>query len=530
MSIPTLAEFEYEIGARMSRGDFVGATAAAAACRVAWPSSGTGWLLGSFAALCDGNAAEALTLVEHGLAVDPGDLQCLLQRVECLIALGRGTDASVTAARLVSHPRADAAALEALGQSLVNAHEYHQASRVYDRAVGIAPGSVPIRAKRASLHRLLGNFREAAADYEAVLRISPLHPDALKSLVDLEPQSQQSNRLPQLQAALAGAPAESEAAAVLNFALAKTFEDLREYSASWRHLSAANRLERARSDYRPENDQAVIEEIIAGFAEPEPLHPDTTRERPIFIVGLPRTGTTLVERILGNHSRVHAAGELAALSQTIGSAVNRRSKGRAGDWREFAAHLRELDGETIAREYLALSLPQRGNRERFLDKQTTNFFYCALIFRAFPRAHIVHVTRHPLATCHALYKIRFDAGFPFAYDLNDLADFYLGYRRLMAHWERVLPGKIINVSYEDLVTAQEATTRRLLEALELGFEPACLDFHRNPAPTTNTASAAQVRRSMYDSSLHQWRHYSQQLMPLRARLEAGGIQVDGSVA
>jgi Sulfotransferase family len=297
---------------------------------------------------------------------------------------------------------------------------------------------------------------------------------------------------------------------------------------SWRHLTEGNRLERAQRDYRPENDRAVVAQIIAGFPEVEVLHPDLTHERPIFIVGLPRTGTTLVERIIGSHSLVHAAGELPALSQAIGSAFKNTPQGLPRDWREYATRIAALDPEAIAREYLALARAERGDQARFTDKQTTNFFYCALILRAFPHAHIVHVTRHPLAACYAIYKKGFEYGFgfPFAYDLEELGAFYIDYRRLMAHWQRVLPGRILEVAYEDLVTAQEATTRRLLENLGLPFEAACLDFHLNPEPTTNTANSLQVRQPLYDSSLQQWRHYAEQLAPLRTQLETAGIRID----
>jgi tetratricopeptide (TPR) repeat protein len=526
MATPTLAEFEFEIGSRMSRGDFTGATAAAAACRAAWPQARTGWLLGSFASLCAGQPGQGLALIEECLAADSDNVQYLLQQAECLLALGRRDAAIAAASKAGGSAGAGIAALKATVQFLVKAQATSEALAINDRAVSMAPRDLQVWAERSALHRLLGRFDLAARDYEAVLAFHPLQPDALRGLVDLEPQSPERNRLADLETALAQAPAGSVDAAVLNFALAKGREDLGQHAASWRHLVAANRLERARSDYKPESDRAIFEEIIAAFAETEAERPDLTHERPIFIVGLPRTGTTLVERILGSHSQVDAAGELGALSQAIGSAFNRTPQGLSRHWREYAARLNLLDGETIAREYLALARPQRGSRARFTDKQTTNFFYCPLILRAFPHAHIVHLTRHPLATCHAIFKTRFDAGFPFAYDLDELGDFYIGYRRLMAHWHRALPGRILDVAYEDIVTAQEPATRRLLDRLDLPFEPACLDFHMNPEPATNIASSRQVRQPLYDSSLNQWKHYANELEPLRAKLERAGIATD----
>jgi hypothetical protein len=222
---------------------------------------------------------------------------------------------------------------------------------------------------------------------------------------------------------------------------------------------------------------------------------------------------------------VHCAGELSALSEAVGTVMQRTLRRKPSDWHEYAALLGRLDGAQIAAEYLANARTWRGERPRFTDKQPANFFYCALILRAFPNAQIVHLTRHPLAACYAIFKTRFGKTFPFSYDLAELAAFYVGYRRIMAHWHKVLPGRLIDVAYEDVVTRQEETTRRLLQRLDLPFEEACMEFHRNPT-AVRTASSVQVRQPLYDSSIHQWRHFEAELAPLRARLEAAGIQVD----
>lgn len=526
MATLTATEFEYEIGARMARSDFAGAAASAAACRAAWPRNSAGWLLGSFAELCGGNRETALTLIEHCVAADPDNVQFLLQEAECLMSLGRRRESLGAAMAAANSGRANLAALDIVGQFLVNARETHEAVTIYDRAVAAAPRDVGMLFKRSTAHRLLGNSELAARDLEAVLTLSPFDAEALKALADLKEQSKDDNLIGTLNAGLSAAAPESVEAEAFHFALAKSYEDIGEYPTSWHHLVLANNLERGRSSYDRATDQAVIEQFITDFAEVEVMRPDLTGAQPIFIVGLPRTGTTLVERITGSHSQVHSAGELPALSQAIASALSRKGLRPALDWRAFAASLGQLDGEWIARDYLTLSTAQRGERPRFSDKQPTNFFYCALILRAFPHARVVHLTRRPLAACYAIYRTRFDAGFPFSYDLDELGDFFIGYRRLMAHWHRVLPGRILDVAYEDLVTKQEPTTRRLLEYLDLPFEQACLDFHLNPAPMTTTASSAQVRQPVYDSSLEHWRHFATQLAPLRARLEAAGIDVE----
>jgi tetratricopeptide (TPR) repeat protein len=525
MGAPSLPDFQFEIGARMAGRDWRAAAATAARCRAAWPADSAGWLLGSIAALFANEKEAALALVEERLATDPKDVQCLLQKAECLLALGRRGEAISCANEATLHAAQDAVALDAVGTLLVYAAEHSRALEVYDQAVAADPTSAAILGKRAEVHRFLGNFDFCARDHAAVLGLSPMNPDALKGLSELRPQTADQNSVGAMEKALAVAAPDSDDVITLHYGLAKSYEDLGEYAASWRHLGTANKLQRARFQYDPAHERAVIDRIIAGFPSAEQVAADTTGEEPIFIVGLPRTGTTLVERILGNHSQVHSAGELQALSDAIGAVVERKFPVLLEGWLGYASALGDLDGESIAREYLARSRSRRGDKARFSDKQTANFFYCALILRAFPNARIVHVTRHPLAACYAIYKTRFYGTFPFGNDLADLGNFYVDYRRLMAHWHRLVPGRILDLAYEDVVTSHEPTTRHLLEYVGLPFEEACLEFHRNPTPTM-TASSVQVRQPLYDSSLQQWRNYAGELAPLRARLEAAGITID----
>ncbi len=530
MTARALTEFEYDLGARLARGDLAGAAATAAACRATWPQAVAGWLYGSMAALLRDDRDGALALAEQGLRIEPSRLELRLQCAECLLALGRRAEAEAAAEAAAAG--ASAAALEAVGEFWIHAGEYSRALSLLDRAIASTPDhSRRLLARRASVHGFLGNFARAAADHETILAVTPQDPEALEGLIELGTQTAEHNRVASAIAALAALPAESPQAARLHFALGKAYEDLGEYAESWRHVATGNRLERARLRYDRHLDRAVIDALIAGFArstDPAPTAPgasEASEAPPIFIVGLPRTGTTLVERILASHSAVHAAGELPALSEALGAAVERSSTAKPRDWLAFVRALPALDGELIAREYLGRSAARRGSKLRFTDKQPINFLYCGLIARAFPGARIVHLTRHPLAACHALFKNRFGTAYPFAYDLEDLGEFYLGYRRLMDHWNRVLPDRILNLAYEEVVTNQEAATRRLLEHVGLPFEAACLAFEANPSPVT-TASAVQARRPLYDTSLAQWRHYAPQLAPLAERLAAAGIAVD----
>jgi tetratricopeptide (TPR) repeat protein len=525
MSTRSVMDFRREIAERMEVRDWTRAAAVAAACRTAWPNDIAGWLLGSFVALLTDRGQEALALVDGGLAAQPQDFECRLHRAECLWTLGRRADAIGAAEAAIAAAAGNPAALTAAGLFFSHAAQFERAIAAFDRALAAAPRDAGVLSHRAAAHRFLGNFEQAAADYDAVLALNPSDVEALKARGELRKQSVEHNSVPALEAALTQNPSDPEYAAPLHFALAKAHEDLGDYTASWRHIRAANGLERTRLHYDVRRDLVMMKSIVAQFPAIEPIAADSTGESPIFVVGLPRTGTTLLERILGSHSQVHSAGELAVLFEAIGGVIARTRPPVDLELEEYAALVGHMDGPALAEEYLARVRPWRGDRPRFSDKQLTNFFYCAPILRALPQARILHLTRHPLAACYAVYKTRFTRGFSFSYDLGELADFYIGYRELMAHWHRILPGRILDVAYEDIVLAQEATTRMVLDYCGLPFEAACLEFNATPGAVT-TASSVQVRQPVYDSSLEQWRHYEEGLRPLRERLEAAGITID----
>jgi tetratricopeptide (TPR) repeat protein len=525
MQTPTLDDYRQAILAHMNRQDWATAAATAAACRAAWPQDPSGWLLGSFIALLADQKDAALALMDERLAQDPSDLQCLLQRAECLLALGR-RDAALMAAEHASVSAAGVPdALDAVGSFLVHADAHTRAKELYDAAIVLAPNRTDLLGKRAIVQRFLGDFLGAARDYDAVLALDPRDASAYKERAELTRQSPDNNAIAAMDEALAITPADSKDAATLHFALAKSHEDLGNHSAAWHHLRLGNAIERAFIRYDPRVDRDLIEQLIATFRHPESTVPAATVTGPVFIVGLPRSGTTLVERVLGSHSRIHAAGELTALSEALTAVMVRTSGLERFTRDQYIGALGSFDPTAIRDEYLKRSAARRGDKMLFTDKQPTNFYYCPLILRAFPGARIVHVTRHPLAACHAIYKTRFQGTYPFSYDIDELGDFYIGYRRLMAHWHAILPGRILDLAYEDLVKDQESTTRRLLGHLDLAMEPACLEFHSNAAATT-TASAVQVRQPLYDSSVHQWKHQIEALLPLRRRLEAAGIVVE----
>jgi hypothetical protein len=243
---------------------------------------------------------------------------------------------------------------------------------------------------------------------------------------------------------------------------------------------------------------------------------------PIFVLGLPRSGSTLVERILTSHSAVTAAAELPCFALALVSAVRRHTGRDRLPRQELVAQAARVDFAALGQDYLQRARRELDTRGRFVDKMPLNYLYCGLIQRALPRAKIIHVTRHPMAVCFAMYKALFKDAYPFSYDLRELARYYIGYRRLMDHWYAAMPSAIHSVSYEALVADQLGESRRLLEFCGLEWQEACARPHENRAAST-TASAAQVRRPVYATSVTQWQHYELQLAGLKSQLTAAGI-------
>jgi tetratricopeptide (TPR) repeat protein len=415
-----------------------------------------------------------------------------------------------------------------IGTIYSRANDQPRALAAYDRAVALAPEQPAFLFNRAAVRRFLGELAQSEADYDRVIALRPTDFGAYRNRSDLRRQTAERNHVAALRRLQAQTRTDWRGAVQVHYALAKEYEDLGDYAASFEQLQNGSRLRRAHLRYDIATDLATVDWIIQAFpATATPGWDATTSGRapgPIFILGLPRSGSTLVERILGRHSKVHAAGELEALALAIVEAVRQRSGKPAMPRRELIERSSQLDFSVLGRDYLARAHASGAVGECFIDKMPLNFLYCGLIRHALPQARIVHVQRHPMAVCYAIYKTLFEDAYPFSYDLSELGRYYLAYRRLMQHWAQAMPGQIHELRYESMVADQPGETQRLLDFCGLDWEDACAQFHENPEPST-TASAAQVRQPIYDSSLAQWRHYADQLSELRRLLVQGGMDV-----
>lgn len=427
--------------------------------------------------------------------------------------------------------RDDARLQHAIGSLYSAMGLHHEALTAATRAVELDPARPQYLFNRAALLRFVGRIDEAEATYDRALALDPGDHEAWLNRTELRRQTTDRNHIAALEALAAKPFTHPRNEVFIRYALAKELEDVGRYAESFVQLRAGAALRRRHIDYDLARDLQTVDLIIQALpaSRLSAVRAAQPAGRPIFVVGMPRTGTTLVERILGSHPEVHGAGELLSFPEALVAAVE-RSAGRSGLSREeMVATAARVDLRAVGEDYLvraARAAESVGIRPRFVDKLPHNYLYCGLIQQALPGARIVHVVRNPMASCYAMYKALFRQGYPFSYDLDELAQFYAGYRRLMDHWRTAMPGVIHELRYEELVRSPREVTAAMLDSCGLAWHEGCLEFHANPTPST-TASAAQVRRPLYASSVDLWQRYRTELAPLEARLRACGVDPEG---
>jgi tetratricopeptide (TPR) repeat protein len=383
-----------------------------------------------------------------------------------------------------------------------------------------SPGAAEIRLSIAHALKTLGRTAEAIEGYRSAAEIRQSYGDAYWSLANLKTYRFTDEEISAMRA-FESAPATPAADRLhLCFALGKALEDRADYGESFRYYERGNQIKRAQSRYKPqliERNARLQREICTQEFFAARAGVGCHSDEPIFIVGLPRSGSTLLEQILASHSAVEGTMELAEIPRIVAE-----MQGRASDEAppRYPGMLKDLSAEDfrgLGERYLAETRAYRSGRPHFIDKMPNNFRHLGLIHLILPRARIIDARREAVACCFSNYKQLFATGQEFTYSIEDITRYYRSYVELMRHWDEVLPGKILRVQHEDVVANLEGSVRRLLEFCGLPFEPSCLEFYKTER-SVRTASSEQVRRPVYKESTEQWRHFAPWLTSLRTAL------------
>ncbi|MFO1406793.1 MAG: sulfotransferase [Steroidobacteraceae bacterium] len=454
-------------------------------------------------------------------ALAPDSLEARFHEVECLQIAGETRLALECLQRIEADHAGNALFLLRAGETYARYNRPDDYQRCCRRAFELAPQDPEVRVGLAGALVAVGDAAGAEALLTGVTTERPQEGLAWLALARLRRWTAEDNHVAAIESAVAATTDRRNRAASC-YALYKEYDDLGQPAKAMSWLHAGAKARRGSYSYRVEFDEAALAEIVAQY--PAERLRDAADTGPghgaLFVAGLPRSGTTLVDRILSAHPLVESLGEprdLAFAALGGGAMVTPgRSLGGSDASPDFAA---------IGRSYLGAVGTYRTGRPYFVDKATMNFLLCGLVRLALPGARTVVLRRHPLDSCLALYSTYFHEHLPFAHDLHELGRYYVAWHRLLEHWRQSIPGQLLVMPYESLVSDPETQIRRLLAHCGLDWDPRCLDFHLNES-TVTTLSANQVRRPMYTSSVGRWKKYERELKPLIWVLRDAGIPLD----
>ena len=396
-----------------------------------------------------------------------------------------------------------------------------------DRAIESYRKAIELQPKFAGAHlglghtlKTVGRQDEAIAAYRECIRLRPDNGESYWSLANLKTYRLSDDDVVAMEKSLARDDLTDQSRVNFLYAMAKAHEDRGDFERAWTYYEQGNGIQRRNERYDPVQTEVLHDAVIEVFDEEllkEKAGQGNPDASPIFIIGLPRSGSTLIEQILASHSEVEGTSELPY----VGRVATSLSRNRA-DGINYPEAVRELSGEHFHRlgnDYLELARLHRAEgKPRFIDKMPNNFPAVGFLHLVLPNATIIDARRHPLDSCLSCYRQLFAKGQTFTYDLMDIGEYFLEYERMMDHWHAVLPGKVLTVQYEELVRDFEPQVRRLLEHCRLPFEDACLRFHETER-AVRTASSEQVRQPIHNRSIGFWRHYKERLAQLEEVLE-----------
>ena len=463
---------------------------------------------------------DALASYDRALAANPHSALALSNRGYALAKLGRAKDALASCEAAIALKPDYFNAHNNRGVALFQLGREEEALASCDKAIALKPDYAPAYDNKGAALLRLGRVEEASVAFESAIKLAPGVAHYYHHLAVSKRFKRDDPRLQAMEAlAQENSSPDVDERIYAHFALGKALADIEDYERSFRHFSRGAALKRAQTAYDEAQTLGELErmrttgasEILArhyGCGDPSPV--------PVFVVGMPRSGTTLIEQILASHGDVHGAGEINDLAEAaadlgggLGSALHRP---------EVVSRMSGDDFRRLGANYVQRIRRAAPSARRIVNKMTENFRFAGLIALALPNARIVHVRRDPVDTCVSCFSTLFLKNLSYTCDLAELGRYYRAYDALMSFWRDVLPqGVMIDVQYEDVIADIEGQGRRILDHCGLAWDPHCLDFHRNQR-AVRTASLAQVRRPLYANSVGRWRRYEAFLEPLLASL------------
>jgi tetratricopeptide (TPR) repeat protein len=455
----------------------------------------------------------------------PNHIDAAFRYAECLLYTGEIRATLEIMGSLQSVAKHDPELLTRIAEFYAHCSRHEDALVCYQQAKDLQPSNVNYVYNLAASQIANGDMQTAEELFNRVIYLKPDDYDAWQNRSTLRKQTEDNNHVKQLQFVKERLSKHDKGQMPVCFALAKELEDLERYEESFAYLQEGAARRKNMMSYEVATDEAVMQKIASVFNREslESPHTSNPTKRPVFVLGLPRSGTTLVDRIISSHSQADSMGE----SNALAFAVMRAAAGKKGNLADKISLIEQsanMDFAQMGEFYAHATENLSAESARLVDKTPLNFLYLGLIHLSMPGAKIIHLRRNPVDSCYAMYKTLFRMGYPFTYSLQDVGRYYIAYHALMAHWRELIPGAFLDVDYENLVNNQEVETRRILEYLNLDWEDSCLDFHKHKGAAA-TASAAQVRQPIYNSSVGRWKSYQEQLAPFVSKLKEHGIDV-----
>jgi tetratricopeptide (TPR) repeat protein len=403
---------------------------------------------------------------------------------------------------------------------LVRLGDFKQAIEIYDQLTIKLPRQANLFTSRGHALKTVGNQDRAIASYRQAIICNPNAGEAYWSLANLKTFRFSNDDIKQMKMALTVTTLDLNDKAHICFALGKALEDGKQYDLSFQYYQQGNQIKNKIERYSADDTERLITRCISTFDKA--LFKDFAQggcqlADPIFIVGLPRSGSTLLEQILASHSQVDGTKELPDMLAMVRRLSGRVKRNDQSKYPEIIATLSDQQLIALGEEYLERTRIQRQSAKFFIDKMPNNFAHIGLIKKILPNAKIIDARRHPMSSCFSGYKQLFATGQAFTYDQKDIGRYYIDYKRLMDHWHTVLPEQVLTIHYEDVVNDFEPQVRRILDFCGLPFETQCLEFYKNDR-AVKTASSEQVRQPIYKSGLQAWSPYQSFLSPLMTTL------------